>query len=85
MTGGVAMNSVANGKITQPNTVSGMSTFRPARPTTAPPLGQRFMFGIICWTNRAALSKTTPIWECEVRSDECAEAITEAGLPFRTL
>jgi carbamoyltransferase len=83
MTGGVAMNSVANGKITT------RTPFKEVYiPAGAADNGTSFGAAFYIW-NRVLGNPRTFIqdhayWGCESGADACAAALHDAGLPFET-
>lgn len=84
MTGGVAMNSVANGKITSQTPFKNVYI-----PAGAADNGTSFGAAFYVWNK--VLGKPRRFvqdhayWGNESSDDECAAAITEAGLPFDQL
>ncbi len=84
MTGGVAMNSVANGKITS------LTDFKNVYvPAGAADNGTSFGAAFYVW-NRVLGNPRTFIqdhayWGCESTEDDCVTAIRAAGLPWDTL
>lgn len=84
MTGGVAMNSVANGKITRETPFENVYI-----PAGAADNGTSFGAAFYVW-NRVlgkprGFVQDHAYWGCESSDAECAEAIREVGLPFETL
>lgn len=84
MTGGVAMNSVANGKITRETPFEHVYI-----PAGAADNGTSFGAAFYVW-NRVlgkprGFVQDHAYWGCESSDAECAEAIREVGLPFETL
>ncbi len=81
MTGGVAMNSVANGKITSKTAFENVYI-----PAGAADNGTSFGAAFYVWNH--LLNKPRNFvqdhayWGCESSDQECATAIAEAGLPF---
>jgi carbamoyltransferase len=83
MTGGVAMNSVANGKITRETPFSNVYI-----PAGAADNGTSFGAAFHVW-NRVlgglrGFVQDHAYWGCESTDDECFMAIREAGLPCET-
>ena len=83
MTGGVAMNSVANGKITR------QTPFRHVYiPAGAADNGTSFGAAYYVWNRLLqkprGFVQDHAYFGTNVDSDECAEAIADAGLPFQT-
>ena len=81
MTGGVAMNSVANGKITTQTPFKNVYV-----PAGAADNGTSFGAAFYVW-NRVldqprGFVQDHAFWGYESNDDECASAITEAGLPY---
>ena len=84
MTGGVAMNSVANGKITRETAFENVYI-----PAGAADNGTSFGAAFYVW-NRIlgggrGFVQDHAYWGCESSDDECLVAIHEAGLPCETL
>jgi carbamoyltransferase len=84
MTGGVAMNSVANGKITRETAFENVYI-----PAGAADNGTSFGAAYYVWNrilggNRSFVQDHA-YWGCESSSDECLTAIHQAGLPCETL
>lgn len=84
LTGGVAMNSVANGKITRETPFEDVYI-----PAGAADNGTSFGAAFHVW-NRAlggsrGFVQDHAYWGCESSDDECLAAIREAGLPCETL
>jgi carbamoyltransferase len=83
MTGGVAMNSVANGKITSKTPFENVYV-----PAGAADNGTSFGAAFYIWNrllgNPRTFVQDHAYWGCESKDDECASAIREAGLPFET-
>jgi len=83
LTGGVAMNSVANGKVTRQTPFE-----RVYVPAGAADNGTSFGAAFYVWCRtlnqprRFVLDHA--LWGCLSTDDECAEAISQARLPFRT-
>lgn len=81
MTGGVAMNSVANGKITSHTPFENVYI-----PAGAADNGTSFGAAFYVWNHLLGQPRTFiqdhAYWGCESSNDECAEAIRQAGLPF---
>jgi carbamoyltransferase len=84
MTGGVAMNSVANGKITTHTPFKNVYI-----PAGAADNGTSFGAAFYVWNNLLGKPRSFvqdhAYWGCESKDDECAVAIREAGLPFDVL
>jgi carbamoyltransferase len=84
MTGGVAMNSVANGKITRETPFSNVYI-----PAGAADNGTSFGAAFHVWNRTLGGSRgfvqDHAYWGCESTDDECLAAIREAGLPCETL
>jgi carbamoyltransferase len=83
LTGGVAMNSVANGKITRQTPFENVYI-----PAGAADNGTSFGAAYYVWNrllggNRGFVQDHA-YWGCESNGDECASAIRDAGLPFET-
>ena len=83
LTGGVAMNSVANGKITRQTPFENVYV-----PAGAADNGTSFGAAFYVWNrllggNRGFVQDHA-YWGCESNGDECAAAIRDAGLPFET-
>jgi len=83
MTGGVAMNSVANGKITSKTPFKHVYV-----PAGAADNGTSFGAAFYIWNrllgNPRAFVQNHAYWGCESPCDDCAAAICDAGLPFDT-
>lgn len=84
MTGGVAMNSVANGKITS------LTPFRNVYiPAGAADNGTSFGAAFYVWNRILGKPRSFiqdhAYWGCESTDDECASAIEHAGLPYDRL
>ena len=83
LTGGVAMNSVANGKVTRQTPFESVYV-----PAGAADNGTSFGAAFYVWCrtlNQARrFVQNHALWGCLSSDDECAEAIRQAGLPFRT-
>ncbi len=81
MTGGVAMNSVANGKITRQTPFKNVYI-----PAGAADNGTSFGAAFYVWNqtlgNPRTFVQNHAYWGCESSDEECAVAIQEAGLPF---
>ncbi|ELP34408.1 carbamoyltransferase family protein [Rhodopirellula baltica] len=81
MTGGVAMNSVANGKITTHTPFKNVYI-----PAGAADNGTSFGAAFYVWNNilgnARRFAQDHAYWGCESTDDECAIAIQHAGLPF---
>jgi carbamoyltransferase len=81
MTGGVAMNSVANGKITRETPFKNVYI-----PAGAADNGTSFGAAFYVWSNILGKPRNFvqnhAYWGCESTDDECAVAIHDAGLPF---
>jgi carbamoyltransferase len=84
LTGGVAMNSVANGKITRNTPFENVYI-----PAGAADNGTSFGAAFYVWNrmlgNGRSFVQDHAYWGCESTAEECAEAIREAGLPCETL
>lgn len=84
MTGGVAMNSVANGKITRETPFKNVYI-----PAGAADNGTSFGAAFYVWNNILGKPRRFvqdhAYWGCESTDDECATAIQDAGLPFEKL
>ena len=84
MTGGVAMNSVANGKITRETPFEEVYV-----PAGAADNGTSFGAAFHVWCRELGgprkFVQNHALWGCESSDDECAAAIEKAGLPFKTL
>lgn len=84
MTGGVAMNSVANGKITSQTPFKNVYI-----PAGAADNGTSFGAAFYVWNHLLGKPRQFvqdhAYWGCESSDDECAKAIDEAGLPFDRL
>lgn len=84
MTGGVAMNSVANGKITRHTPFENVYI-----PAGAADNGTSFGAAFYVWNKVLAGARgfvqDHAYWGCESTDDECLAAIREAGLPCETL
>lgn len=84
MTGGVAMNSVANGKITAQTPFKSVYV-----PAGAADNGTAFGAAFYVWNkvlgNSRSFVQDHAYWGCESTDDECAHAIRDAGLPFDQL
>ncbi len=83
MTGGVAMNSVANGKITRETPFENVYI-----PAGAADNGTSFGAAFYIW-NRVlgkprGFVQDHAYWGCSFDDEACAEAIREAGLPFES-
>ena len=83
MTGGVAMNSVANGKITRETPFENVYI-----PAGAADNGTSFGAAFYIW-NRVlgkprGFVQDHAYWGCSFGDEACAEAIREAGLPFES-
>jgi carbamoyltransferase len=83
MTGGVAMNSVANGKITRETPFENVYI-----PAGAADNGTSFGAAFYIW-NRVLgkprrFVQNHAYWGCSFADEACAEAIREAGLPFES-
>ncbi len=83
LTGGVAMNSVANGKITSKTPFDNVYV-----PAGAADNGTSFGAAFYIWNRLLGKPRTFvqehAYWGCESKDDECAAAIRAAGLPFET-
>ena len=81
MTGGVAMNSVANGKITRETDFENVYI-----PAGAADNGTAFGAAFYIWNHELNRPRTFvqdhAYLGCESSDDDCAKAINEAGLPF---
>jgi carbamoyltransferase len=84
MTGGVAMNSVANGKITRETAFENVYI-----PAGAADNGTSFGAAFHVWNrvlgNPRGFVQDHAYWGCESSDEECREAIVAAELPFETL
>ncbi len=84
MTGGVAMNSVANGKITSQTPFKNVYI-----PAGAADNGTSFGAAFYVWNHLLGKPRTFvqdhAYWGCESSDLECERAIRDAGLPFETL
>lgn len=84
MTGGVAMNSVANGKITSKTDFKNVYV-----PAGAADNGTSFGAAFYVWNhllgNPRSFVQDHAYWGCESDAQDCATAIKEAGLPFDSL
>ncbi|QDV59332.1 Decarbamoylnovobiocin carbamoyltransferase [Rosistilla oblonga] len=84
MTGGVAMNSVANGKITSQTPFKNVYI-----PAGAADNGTSFGAAFYVWNKVLGKPRSFvqdhAYWGCESTDAECAFAITDAGLPFDQL
>jgi len=84
MTGGVAMNSVANGKITSETPFENVYI-----PAGAADNGTSFGAAFHVWCRELGHPRTFvqnhALWGCESTDAECAAAIDEAGLPCEAL
>ncbi|WP_417735092.1 carbamoyltransferase [Rosistilla oblonga] len=84
MTGGVAMNSVANGKITSQTPFKNVYI-----PAGAADNGTSFGAAFYVWNKVLGKPRSFvqdhAYWGCESTDVECASAITDAGLPFDLL
>jgi len=84
MTGGVAMNSVANGKITRETPFKNVYV-----PAGAADNGTSFGAAFHVWCRELGNPRTFvqnhALWGCESTDAECATAIDEARLPFEAL
>jgi carbamoyltransferase len=83
LTGGVAMNSVANGKVTTCTPFTGVYV-----PAGAADNGTSFGAAFYIW-NRVLKKPRTFVqehayWGCQSDAEACAEAIRDAGLPYQT-
>ncbi len=82
MTGGVAMNSVANGKITSQTPFENVYI-----PAGAADNGTSFGAAFYVWNHLLDHPRTFvqnhAFWGCESTDNECAAAIESAGLPFQ--
>ncbi|HEX6960764.1 MAG TPA: carbamoyltransferase C-terminal domain-containing protein [Lacipirellula sp.] len=83
LTGGCAMNSVANGKVAQATPFEQVYV-----PAGAADNGTSFGAAFYIW-NRVlkrprSFLQDHAYWGCESSDDECAAALAEAGLPFRS-
>ena len=83
LTGGVAMNSVANGKITAKTPFDDVYV-----PAGAADNGTSFGAAFYVWNRILAQPRSFvqdhAYWGCESDADACAGAIREIGLPFET-
>ncbi len=81
MTGGVAMNSVANGKITARTPFENVYI-----PAGAADNGTSFGAAFYVWNRILGMPRNFvqdhAYWGCESSDEECKKAIIEAGLPF---
>ena len=84
MTGGVAMNSVANGKITRNTPFENVYL-----PAGAADNGTSFGAAFYVWNRVLGKPRTFvqnhALWGCESSDDECAAAAEEAGTPYDRL
>jgi carbamoyltransferase len=84
MTGGVAMNSVANGKITAQTPFKNVYI-----PAGAADNGTSFGAAFYVWNQVLGKPRTFvqdhAYWGCQSTDAQCAEAIAKAGLPFDSL
>lgn len=84
MTGGVAMNSVANGKITSQTPFKNVYI-----PAGAADNGTSFGSAFYVWNHLLGKPRTFvqdhAYWGCHSDDDQCAAAIRKAGLPFDSL
>jgi carbamoyltransferase len=84
MTGGVAMNSVANGKITTATPFDNVYI-----PAGAADNGTSFGAAFYVWNrvlgNPRGFVQNHAYWGCSSSDSECAEAIRKVGLPFEGL
>jgi len=84
MTGGVAMNSVANGKITTATPFENVYI-----PAGAADNGTSFGAAFYVWNrvlgNPRGFVQNHAYWGCSSSDSECAEAIRKVGLPFEAL
>jgi carbamoyltransferase len=84
MTGGVAMNSVANGKITTATPFENVYI-----PAGAADNGTSFGAAFYVWNKvlgkPRGFEQDHAYWGCESSDAECAEAIRKVGLPFEVL
>ncbi|MDG1953012.1 MAG: carbamoyltransferase C-terminal domain-containing protein, partial [Gammaproteobacteria bacterium] len=84
MTGGVAMNSVANGKITTETPFENVYI-----PAGAADNGTSFGAAFYVWNkvlgNSRSFVQNHAYWGCESSDKECAESIRNVGLPFEVL
>ena len=84
MTGGVAMNSVANGKITRETPFKNVYI-----PAGAADNGTSFGAAFYVWNKVLGQPRTFvqnhAYWGCESSDEDCATAIRNAGLPFKQL
>lgn len=84
MTGGVAMNSVANGKITRSTPFENVYI-----PAGAADNGTSFGAAFYVWNKLLAQPRTFvqdhAYWGCESNDSECRHAIESMGLPFEEL
>lgn len=84
MTGGVAMNSVANGKITTETPFENVYI-----PAGAADNGTSFGAAFYVWNHLLDKPRTFvqshALWGCESTDEECEAAILESGLPFDKL
>uniref|UniRef100_A0A7C2P226 Carbamoyltransferase n=1 Tax=Schlesneria paludicola TaxID=360056 RepID=A0A7C2P226_9PLAN len=83
LTGGVAMNSVANGKVTRNTPFQQVYI-----PAGAADNGTSFGAAFYVWHRvlgqKRSFVQDHAYWGCEFDYDECAEAIRAAGLPFES-
>ena len=84
MTGGVAMNSVANGKITRDTPFEQVYV-----PAGAADNGTSFGSAFHVWCKKLGgkrgFVQDHAYWGCESTDEECATALTDAGIPFNVL
>ncbi len=84
MTGGVAMNSVANGKITSNTPFENVYI-----PAGAADNGTSFGAAFYVWNcllkKPRSFVQNHAYWGCESTNDECERALREAGLPYEQL
>ena len=84
MTGGVAMNSVANGKITRETPFQNVYI-----PAGAADNGTSFGAAFYVWNRllggKRGFVQDHAYWGCESTNEECESAIRDAGLPYETL